>query len=94
MDDSRGLREGLRNLNLAGVLWWLREISYEGCGSAGVCSYVLDSFWGGVDCVWSVSGSICMLCTVWGCLYIAGISLCNSIVYLLAIVKAIILLLC
>ena len=35
-----------------------------------------------------------MLCTVWGCLYIAGILLCNSIVYLLVIVKAIILLLC
>ena len=81
------MRECLRHLNIAGVLWCLREIKYEGCGSAGVCGYVLDLFRGGIYCVWSVSGSICMLCTVWGCLYNAGILLCNSIVYLLVIVK-------
>ena len=94
MEVSGVLREGLRHLNIAGDLWWLREIKYEGGGSAGVCGYVLDLFWGGIYCVWSVCGSICMLCTVLGCLNIAGILLCNSIVYLLVIVKAIILLLC
>ena len=61
---------------------------------ADMPNFSVDSLWGGVYCVWSVCGSICMLCTVWGCLYIAGILLCNSIVYLLVIVKAIILLLC
>ena len=33
------LREGGRHLNIAGVLWCLREIQYEGCGSAGVREY-------------------------------------------------------
>ena len=94
MDVSRVLREGGRLLIIAGVLWCLREISYEGGGSAGVCGYGIDSFLGGIYCVWSVCGSICMLCTVLGCLYIAGVLFCNSIVYLLVIVKAIILLLC
>ena len=28
----------------------------------------IDSFRGGVYCVWSVSGCVCMLCTVYGVL--------------------------
>ena len=55
--------------NMVGLFWSSMKVAGV-LEYANMSTYSVDSFRGGVYCVygvWSVSGCICMLCTVYGC---------------------------